>query len=75
MPYYPTPGTLNADETYAVTAYILHLNNIIGENEMMNQVTLPKVKMPNRNGFITDPRPDVHTPISPAPSNATKEKP
>lgn len=46
------PGTLSDDETYAITAYLLYLNNIIGENEEMNADTLPRVQMPNRNGFI-----------------------
>ena len=59
MPYYPEPGSLSANETYAVTAYILYLNGIIGKNAVMNEETLPKVKMPNRDGFVPDPRPDV----------------
>jgi cytochrome c len=37
---------------YAVTAYLLHLNGIIGESDVMNAETLPKVKMPNRDQFI-----------------------
>jgi S-disulfanyl-L-cysteine oxidoreductase SoxD len=47
------PKTLTNDEVYAVTAYILALNKIIGENDVMNAETLPKVKMPNRDGFIS----------------------
>ena len=46
------PRTLTDDEVYALTAYILALNKIIGENEVMNAQTLPKVRMPNRDGFI-----------------------
>ena len=46
------PGTLTPDETYSLTAYILALNRIIGENDTMNAQTLPKVMMPNRDGFI-----------------------
>ena len=46
------PGTLTNDEVYAVTAYLLYLNNIISENDEMNAKTLPKVQMPNRDGFI-----------------------
>lgn len=61
MPY-PQPGTLSAKETYAVTAYLLSLNKIISPNEVMNRETLPKVRMPNRNGFVPDPRPDVACP-------------
>ena len=44
---------LSDDEVYALTAYILALNKIIGENDVMNAETLPKVKMPNRDGFIS----------------------
>jgi cytochrome c len=53
------PGSLTADEAYALTAYLLHLNGIIGEHDVMDARTLPQVKMPNREGFVRDPRPDV----------------
>jgi len=46
------PRSLTNDEVYALTAYILALNKIIGEQEVMNAQTLPRVKMPNRDGFI-----------------------
>jgi cytochrome c len=46
------PRTLSDDEVYAVTAYILALNKLIGENDVMNATSLPTVKMPNRDGFI-----------------------
>lgn len=46
------PGSLSADETYAVTAYLLSANAIIAETDEMNAETLPRVKMPNRDGFI-----------------------
>ena len=46
------PKSLTNDEVYAVSAYILRLNGIIGENDVMNATTLPKVAMPNRDGFI-----------------------
>jgi S-disulfanyl-L-cysteine oxidoreductase SoxD len=45
-------GSLKADEVYAVTAFILYKNDIIQENDVINAKTLPKVQMPNRNGFI-----------------------
>ena len=51
MPW-PQPRTLTNDEVYAVTAYLLALNKLIGENDVMNAATLPKVQMPNRDGFI-----------------------
>jgi S-disulfanyl-L-cysteine oxidoreductase SoxD len=53
------PGSLTADEVYAVTAYLLNLNGIIGAQEIMDAKTLPLVQMPNRDGFVPDPRPDV----------------
>jgi cytochrome c len=53
------PGSLTPDQVYAVTAYLLHLNGIIGEQDVMDATTLPLVKMPNRDGFVPDPRPDV----------------
>jgi S-disulfanyl-L-cysteine oxidoreductase SoxD len=46
------PKSLTNDEVYAVTAHILRLNGIIGENDVMDAKTLPQVKMPNRDGFI-----------------------
>jgi len=51
MPW-PKPRTLTNDEVYALTAYVLALNKLIGENDVMNADTLPKVRMPNRDGFI-----------------------
>ena len=53
------PSTLSADEVYSRTAYVLLLNGIVGEQDVLNETTLPKVQMPNRNGFVADPRPDV----------------
>jgi mono/diheme cytochrome c family protein len=58
MPY-DQPGTLKPDEIYALVAVILNANGIIGENDEMNKDSLPKVKMPNRDNFIPDARPDV----------------
>ena len=46
------PLSLTNDEAYALTAYILALNKIIGENDVMDAKTLPQVKMPNRDNFI-----------------------
>ena len=58
MPF-DRPGLLKPSEVYAVVAYILNLNGIIGNDQTMDARTLPKVKMPNRDGFVADPRPDV----------------
>ena len=56
MPY-NMPRSLTDNEVYALTAYILSLNSLIGENETMDATTLPNVKMPNRDNFIM-PYPD-----------------
>src|SRR6266705_1538093 len=58
MPF-DKPGLLKPSEVYAVAAYILNLNGIIGDNDVMDARSLPKVKMPNRDGFVADPRPDM----------------
>jgi cytochrome c len=58
MPW-PQPKSLTNDEVYALTAFILAGNKIIGENDTMNAETLPKVKMPNRDGFVSR-YPDKH---------------
>ena len=46
------PRTLTDDEVYAVTAYVLYLNGIVGETHTLNAETLPQVRMPNRDGFV-----------------------
>ena len=51
MPWTATKS-LTDDEVYAVSAYVLRMNNIIGDNDVMDAKTLPQVKMPNRDGFI-----------------------
>ena len=58
MPY-QNPGSLKPDEVYAVTAYLLALNGIVSEYFELNERTLPQVRMPNLDGFVPDPRPDV----------------
>ena len=55
-----SPLSLPDDEVYALSAYILHLNGIIDENAPMTAATLPAVKMPNRNGFVSDWPPRAH---------------
>jgi hypothetical protein len=46
------PRSLTNDEVYSLTAFLLAKNKITGENDVMNAETLPKVRMPNRDGFI-----------------------
>jgi len=53
------PGVLTHSQVYSAVAYILFLNGIAGENEVLNAKTLPKIRMPNRDGFVPDPRPDI----------------
>jgi S-disulfanyl-L-cysteine oxidoreductase SoxD len=53
MPY-TAPETLTDDEVYAVSAYILSLNGIVGPDAVLDQASLPKVQMPNRAGFVAD---------------------
>jgi mono/diheme cytochrome c family protein len=60
MPF-DRPGSLTHDEVYGLAAYLLFLNGIIGEHDVMNADTLPGVRMPNRDGFVPDPRPDTKT--------------
>jgi len=55
MPFQESKS-LTADELYAVSAYILNLNGIIGPNDAIDAHSLPKVSMPNRDGFIPFPR-------------------
>ena len=52
MPHNESKSLTN-DEVYAVVAYILNLNGIIADNDTMDAQTLRKVKMPNRDGFVT----------------------
>lgn len=56
MPF-PNPESLTNDQVYAVTAYILNLNDIVPDNAVLDAKTLAAVKMPNRDGFVT-----VHVP-------------
>jgi S-disulfanyl-L-cysteine oxidoreductase SoxD len=58
MPY-QKPRSLTVDETYSVTAFVLFMNGIVDEKADLNERTLARVKMPNRDGFVPDPRPDI----------------
>jgi cytochrome c len=60
MPF-AAPHQLSADQVYAITAFVLNLNNIVGGDFVADRDSLPKVKMPNHGRFVwTDPRPDTH---------------
>jgi mono/diheme cytochrome c family protein len=58
MPF-DRPGLLEPSEVYAAVAYVLNLNGIVEADQVIDATSLPKVKMPNRDGFVADPRPDV----------------
>jgi cytochrome c len=58
MPF-QAPGSLTADEIYAVSAYILAEGNVIDKATVLDAQSLPGVQMPNRDGFIPDPRPEL----------------
>jgi S-disulfanyl-L-cysteine oxidoreductase SoxD len=52
--------SLTTDETYAIVAFILYLNDLIKEDEVLDAKKLVAIRMPNRDGFISpDPRPDM----------------
>jgi mono/diheme cytochrome c family protein len=53
------PQTLTNDEVYAVSAYLLNLNGLVPADAVMDAKSMSAVKMPNRDGFIVDDRPDV----------------
>ncbi len=46
------PGSLTADEVYAVTAYVLYRNDIIKETDVLDAKSLPMIRMPNRDNFL-----------------------
>ncbi|WP_457105208.1 c-type cytochrome [Methylobacterium sp. P5_C11] len=58
MPF-NAPGSLTDDQVYAVVAYILSEGHVITPDENLDATSLPKVQMPNRGGFIPDPRPEL----------------
>ena len=61
------PGSLSDDDVYAVTAYILSQAKIIGSDAVMDGPALTAVRMPNRDGFIPDSRPDRFPPVAKSP--------
>jgi S-disulfanyl-L-cysteine oxidoreductase SoxD len=56
MPY-NAPESLSADEVYALSAYLLNRNGIVPATTRLDAASLPRVAMPNRDGFVADPRP------------------
>jgi S-disulfanyl-L-cysteine oxidoreductase SoxD len=54
MPY-QAPGSLSDSDYYALAAYLLNANGVVPENTVLDRRSLPKVKMPNRDGFVPEP--------------------
>ena len=57
-PPFDAPGSLTDDEVYALCAYILAEGHVVGDDAVLDKVSLPKVEMPNRAGFVPYPGPD-----------------
>lgn len=53
------PQTMTDDEVYAVSAYLLNLNGLVPADAVMDAQSMPRVQMPNRDGFLQDDRPDT----------------
>jgi len=58
MPF-PAPQSLSPEEVYSVVAWLLYQNGIIAGDTVLDAQSLPSIIMPNRKGFVPDPRPDV----------------
>jgi cytochrome c len=54
------PQSLSTEDVYAVSGYVLFLNGLLAEEALVNAKLLTQLRMPNRDGFVADPRPDVH---------------
>jgi cytochrome c len=76
MPYV-MPHSLSDDETYALTAYLLFINDVIGETDVIDARTLPAVQMPNRANFVSawSDRGAARTRVEPAPSRKRTQQP
>ena len=59
MPF-PQPQSLTDDEVYAITAYVLNLNDLVDDDFVLTQDNLASIEMPNKDGFFFDDRPDTH---------------
>ena len=59
MPF-TRPASLSDDEVYAVTAYVLYLNELVEDDFVLSQQNLAELRLPNEANFVADQRPDVH---------------
>ena len=55
--------SLSDNEVYAITAYVLHLNDMLKADAVLDGPALLKIKLPNAGNFVADPRPDVKSPL------------
>jgi cytochrome c len=53
------PQSLSDDDVYAVSAYVLNLNGLLQADATLDAKSLAAIKMPNRDKFVGDARPDV----------------
>ena len=53
------PQSLSNEDVYAVSAFILNLNGLVAADAVLDAKALAAIKMPNRDAFVADPRPDV----------------
>ena len=58
MPF-PQPQSMSDEEVYAITAYVLYLNDLVEDDFVLTADNLASVEMPNRDGFFFDDRPDT----------------
>jgi S-disulfanyl-L-cysteine oxidoreductase SoxD len=56
------PQSLSNEDVYAVSAYVLNLNGLLPDDAALDAKSLAAIKMPNRDKFVGDPRPDVKNP-------------
>ena len=61
MPF-PAPQSLAVDEVYAITAYVLNLNDLVDDDFVLSRDNFSTIEMPNKDGFFVDDRPDVKNP-------------
>ncbi len=55
------PQSLSNEDVYSVAGYVLFLNDLMPDTARVDAKTLTAFRMPNRDGFVSDPRPDVKT--------------
>ena len=58
MPY-QAPQSLTNDEYYAITAYVLHLNELLPDDATLDRDSLARLRLPNQDGFVLEARPDT----------------